>query len=280
MSLTVLPTPEPIPEFGKQRTFTITIGGQERPAILDLNTLAQVMTLTGKAIPEIIANVGTAKLDDMISLTFACLNQANPALTRTEVTSWLNHRKMNNVIRNIVEHLQTWTIADGDSSLAPYVRTPDATRAAVIDELNLSTTDSLLDIGCGEGDILLDAIHATDLVTVYGIELNEDRAKLAESRLREKVQQLELTTEIKVECVDFQSYELPLVSHVYCYLLQAANNAIAEKLQRRYAGSLTKILSVDFTFPFPLESSRIVEGPQQTQTLYLYNMASCPTLPV
>lgn len=280
MSATLPTVSEKIPEFGKQRTFEITIGGQSRPAILDLNTLVQVMNLTGKALPEIIANVSAAKLDDMISICFACLNQANPALTRAEVTSWLNHRKMSNVIRAITDHLQTWKIADGEASLAPYVRTPDATRAAAIEELNLSAADSLLDIGCGEGDVLLDALNAVELSAVYGIDLNDERAKISEDRLQERVKQLELPTSINVTCIDFQSYTLPLVSHIYCYLLQAANNAIAEKLQKTYAGSRTKIISVDFTFPFPLSATRVVESKNQTQTLYLYDMSECPTLPV
>jgi len=268
-----------MPEFGKLRNFALIIGGKERPAVLDLNTLDQILNLTSKSLPMLMANLADARVDEMISIVYSCLNQADPAISRAEVSSWLNYKKIQSVILALTKQLATWQIEDGEASLAPYVQLPEVVKKEAFDSLNLSTGQTLLDIGCGEGGVLISALAYAPLKAVFGVELNAGRAAVAKQLLLTNTEN-EKIAKVSVHHGDICDYTLPLVDAVYLYLLQESNDKLAPVLKARYAGAPTKIVSVDFTLPFPLTSRTEVTANGKVYQVYMYDMAECLPDPV
>ena len=156
-------------------------------------------------------------------------------------------------------------VDDADGSLAPFVPTPLATIAAVMDAVQLIQGCHVLELGSGDGRISIAAALHPRVAKVTGIELDPDLVSLASAKVRQAAQ---LGTKGTMQCVacsfvqgdvyqllsgqaadvnkpvpwiDVTAYHL-----IILYLLPEAEAKLGTLLRRAYETGVT-IVSITFS---------------------------------
>lgn len=113
-------------------------------------------------------------------------------------------------------------------SLAPYVPTPDDVVDRMLALAEVTRTDVVIDLGCGDGRI---PIRAARKYGARGIGVDIDPVRIAESRANAKAAGVEHLTEFRVE--DALTTDVSGASVVTLYLFSSANQALRPRLQRQ-----------------------------------------------
>jgi SAM-dependent methyltransferase len=129
------------------------------------------------------------------------------------------------------------------NQLAPSVGTPERAVEKMLEVANLKRGETLYDLGCMDGRILVAAVKEYK-VNAVGIEINERYAKKA----AEKAKREGLQDHIRVIHGDFMKTDLSGANVVTLYLATAANETLRPNLER-YLKPNTRVISYDYPIP-------------------------------
>lgn len=140
---------------------------------------------------------------------------------------------------------------------APYLPTRKAQQQAALDLLNLPKGATFIELGCGDGRMLIAA--AKRGLHVTGYELNPVLALIAWARTRKYSKQ------IKVHFGDFWRADLSRADGVYVFLIERFMPKLDSKLAQASKLRPIKLASYAFTVP-----GRKADGASQGVFLYTY----------
>lgn len=150
-------------------------------------------------------------------------------------------------------------------SLAPFVASPNNVVTAMLELAGLKENETLFDLGCGDGRIILEAAEKFGARAV-GVELDEGRYK--ECSL--KIQKFHLEDRVEVIHGTLLDVDLQKADVVTLYLLTSANEKVRGNLQRDLKTG-ARVVSHDFPIskwtPSKVKELRENYG---SHTLYLY----------
>jgi SAM-dependent methyltransferase len=162
---------------------------------------------------------------------------------------------------------QQRNLADYRNNLAPFVSTPERAVDKMLQMANLKPGETLYDLGCGEGQILIAAAQRYKVKAV-GIEIADRLAKTA----AERVKKAGLQNEVKVVHGDFMRADLSGANVVTLYLATTANESLRPNLER-YLRPNTRVVSYDYPIPGwkPIDTSESGRH-GANHTIYLYQV--------
>lgn len=138
--------------------------------------------------------------------------------------------------------------------LAPYVRTLPLVIEALLDLGQVGPKDSLLDLGCGDGRIVLAA--AARGAHGVGVDLDPERIREAQAQ----AETLGLTDQVRFEVQDLMKADLSEATVVSAYLLPQANLKLRHKLQTELRpGSRLLTHSFDMGDWIPTQTSEVAD---------------------
>lgn len=159
-------------------------------------------------------------------------------------------------------------VSDYRNNLAPYVVTPEHALDKMLDMANLKSGETLYDLGCGDGTILITAAEKYKVKAV-GIEISERLAKTAV----ERVKKAGLQNRVQVIHGDFMRTDLSAANVVTLYLAPVANDTLRPNLER-YLKPNTRVVSYDYPILGwkPIDTA-VSEGHHgATHMIYLYEV--------
>lgn len=162
---------------------------------------------------------------------------------------------------------QTPDLSDFRNNLAPYVNSPEHAIDRMLQLAALKDGETLYDLGCGDGRILIAAASRYKIKGV-GIEISEHLAKTA----AEKVKKAGLQNQVKIIHADFMKTDLSDANVVTLYLATTANDLLRPKLER-YLKPSTRVVSYDYPIPgWKAIETSATEGRNSQHTIYLYQV--------
>ncbi len=164
---------------------------------------------------------------------------------------------------------QTQDVTAYRNNLAPYVVAPERAVDKMLDMANLKPGETLYDLGCGDGNILIAAAKRNKKVKAVGIEISEQLARTAVVRVREEG----LENRVKVIHQDFMRADLSGANVVTLYLATEANDTVRPNLEK-YLRPKTRVVSYDYPIPGwkPIETQDNLGHSGVTHTIYLYEV--------
>lgn len=152
------------------------------------------------------------------------------------------------------------------NKLAPYVPSPPHVVERMLEMANLKPGETIYDLGCGDGRILITAAQLFRAKGV-GVEISDRLAKIASNR----VQKLGLQNQVKIIHGDLMNVDLSGADVVTIYLLTLSNEELRPRLEK-YLKPGARVVSHDFAVPGwkPTEVDRSSEHPGHS--IYLYVM--------
>lgn len=154
------------------------------------------------------------------------------------------------------------------NNLAPYVRSPEHAVDKMLEMANLKPGETLYDLGCGDGRILIAAAKRYNIKAV-GIEISGHLAKVA----TENVKKAGLEQRVKVIHGNFMQTDLSAANVVTLYLATTANESLRPNLER-YLHPNTRVVSYDYPIPgWKAINTAETQGPSgAAHTIYLYEV--------
>lgn len=159
-------------------------------------------------------------------------------------------------------------LKDFKTNLAPTVGSPERAIDKMLEMANPKPGETLYDLGCGDGRILIAAAEHYKVKGV-GIEIS---SRLAETAA-ENVKKHRLQGEVKIIHGNFMQTDLSPANVVTLYLATTANDTLRPNLEH-YLRPNTRVVSYDYPIPGwkPMETSE-TEGHQgAVHTIYLYEV--------
>jgi tRNA A58 N-methylase Trm61 len=144
---------------------------------------------------------------------------------------------------SLLGYAQHANVSDYRNNLAPYVVTPEHALDKMLELASLKSGDTLYDLGCGDGTILIAAAEKYKVKAV-GIEISEHLAKTA----AERIKKAGLQDRVQVIHGDFMHTDLSAANVVTLYLAPVANDALRPNLER-YLKPNTRVVSYDYPIP-------------------------------
>lgn len=139
---------------------------------------------------------------------------------------------------------------------APYLPTLKAQQEKALALLDLKKDETLLELGCGDGRVLLAA--AKQGLRGVGYELNPLLFVVA------KIVTWRYRNQIRIHFGNYWHLSWPACEGIYVFLLDKYMPKLSEKISQEYNGKRIKVVSLAFAFPG--------HKPLKTDTsLYLYN---------
>lgn len=159
-------------------------------------------------------------------------------------------------------------LAQYGKKFAPYVVTPEHAVDRMLEMANLKPGETLFDLGCGDGRILITAVQKYQVKAV-GIEISGHLAKSA----AEKVKKEGLQDRIKIIHGDFMKQDLSSANVVTLYLETTANDALRPNLEQ-FLKPNTRVVSYDYPIPGWKEmgTAEAKGGRGFSHTIYLYQV--------
>lgn len=127
--------------------------------------------------------------------------------------------------------------------LAPYVNSPQRAVDKMLGMANLKPGETLYDLGCGDGRILITAVQKYHVKAV-GVEISDRLARTAE----DNVKALGLENQVKVIRGDFMQTDLSAADVVTLYLMTTANESLRPNLEK-YLKKDARVVSYDYPIP-------------------------------
>ena len=156
-------------------------------------------------------------------------------------------------------------------SLALFVPTPNEVVRAMLKLAELKTGETLYDLGCGDGRIVIMAAQEFGAKAV-GVELDDGRY----NDCVKKIHELNIEDSVSIIHDDLLNVDLSKADVVTLYLLSSTNEKIKPNLEQ-YLKKGARIVSHDFQIP-GWKSARIQEFRETDSngfhTLYLYLVPS------
>jgi protein-L-isoaspartate O-methyltransferase len=159
-------------------------------------------------------------------------------------------------------------LGDYRNNLAPFVPSPEHAVDKMLEIANLKPGETLYDLGCGDGRILIAAASKYKAKAV-GIEISDHLARTA----AERVKKAGLQHDVKIIHGDFMKTDLSDANVVTLYLATAANDTLRPNLER-YLKPMTRVVSYDYPIPGwkPIETSETEGRSNAVHTIYLYQV--------
>jgi SAM-dependent methyltransferase len=159
-------------------------------------------------------------------------------------------------------------LSDFRNNLAPYVNSPEQAVDKMLELAKLKPGETLYDLGCGDGRILIAAAEKYK-VRAVGIEISEHLARTA----AENVKRAGLQSQVKVIHGDFMRTNLSDANVVTLYLATTANDRLRPNLEH-YLHPKTRVVSYDYPIPGwkPIDTSETEGHHGATHTIYLYEV--------
>ena len=159
-------------------------------------------------------------------------------------------------------------LSDFKNNLAPNVRSPQRAVDRMLEIAKLKPGETLYDLGCGEGQILITAAQRYNVKGV-GIEISRDLAQAA----AEKVRKAKLQDQITIVHGDFMQTDLSKANVVSLYLAPLANESLRPNLER-YLRPHTRVVSYDYPIAEwkPIDTSEWQGRSGAVHTIYLYEV--------
>ncbi|MBV9762280.1 MAG: class I SAM-dependent methyltransferase [Acidobacteriaceae bacterium] len=159
-------------------------------------------------------------------------------------------------------------LSDYKNNLAPHVRSPQRAVDRMLEIAKLKPGETLYDLGCGEGQILIAAAERYKVKAV-GIEISRDLADTA----AEKVRKAKLQSQVTIVHGDFMQTDLSKADVVTLYLAPLANESLRPNLER-YLRPHTRVVSYDYPIPEwkPIDTSESQGRSGAVHTIYLYEI--------
>ncbi|MBC7708327.1 methyltransferase domain-containing protein [Polaromonas sp.] len=123
---------------------------------------------------------------------------------------------------------------------APYLPTLSPQVNAALKLADLKSGDTLLELGCGDGKVVLAA--AKEGYRVVGYELNPIMAAIAWLRT------LRYRKLVTIRCADFWRQSWPPAQAIFVFLLPKYMTKLDTKVMQQYPGGV-KVVSFAFTIP-------------------------------
>ena len=153
-------------------------------------------------------------------------------------------------------------------SLAPFVPTPIEVVRAMLQLAELRSGETLFDLGCGDGRIVVMAAQEFGAKT-FGVELNKGRY----SECVKKIHELHLENQANIIHDDLLKVDLSEADVVTLYLLTSANEKVKPNLEL-YLKKGARVVSHDFEMPgwkyVKVREIKETENNNYSHTLYLY----------
>jgi SAM-dependent methyltransferase len=159
-------------------------------------------------------------------------------------------------------------ISDFKNDLAPYVGSPQHAVERMLAMANLKPGETLYDLGCGDGRILIAAAQRYNIKAV-GVEISERLAKEAAT----KVKKQGLQSSIRIIHGNLLETDLSKADVVTLYLNNSANESLRPNLEH-YLRPHTRVVSYDYPIPGwkPMDTSDTEGHSGDTHTIYLYEV--------
>lgn len=138
---------------------------------------------------------------------------------------------------------------------APYVPTLTKQVKVSLDMLDLSPGETMLELGCGDGKVLIAA--AKRGWKVVGYELNPILAAVAYARTRR------YGGRVRIVCGDFWRKDWPEAQGIFGFILPKYMTKLHTKVIQEYSNPV-KVVSFAFTIP-DVQPAKVKDG------VYLYN---------
>jgi ribosomal protein L11 methylase PrmA len=130
---------------------------------------------------------------------------------------------------------------DGDDSVAPYVPTPMSVVRSMLELVEAGPSDTVVDLGCGDGRILIMAVEEFNVDKAVGYELNKHLVETAMDSINSK----ELGDKISIMNENIMEADLSSATIVTLYLTTTGNAKLRPKFMEELREG-TRIISHDF----------------------------------
>ena len=159
-------------------------------------------------------------------------------------------------------------LSDFRNNLAPYVVAPERAVDKMLEMANLKPGETLYDLGCGDGRIIITAAKRYNVKAV-GVEISEQLARKAVDNARKAGVQ----NQVKVIHQDFMRTDLSDANVVTLYLATTANDTLRPNLER-YLRPSARVVSYDYPIPRwkPIETGESTGHSGITHMIYLYEV--------
>lgn len=141
---------------------------------------------------------------------------------------------------------------------APYLPTLKKSRQQALELLDLSPGQTLYELGCGDGTMLIEA--AKKELQVVGYELNPLLAIICWLRTRK------YKDRVKIVCGNFWQADLSKADGVYVFLLDRFMPRLDKKIQKSAQNRRIKLVSNAFAIPKKKPAKKT-----GSMLLYIYN---------
>ena len=152
--------------------------------------------------------------------------------------------------------------------LAPSVGSPENAIEKILQAANLRPGETLYDLGCGDGRILIRAAKKYKVKAV-GVEISSSLAESAAEAVRKNG----LQKQVKIVHGDFMSMDLSAANVVTLYLAPTANDTLRPNLERELRPN-TRVVSYDYPIVgwIPINTWETSGHLGDTHTIYLYEV--------
>lgn len=153
-------------------------------------------------------------------------------------------------------------------SFAPYVNSPEQAIQKMLDMADLKPGETLYDLGCGDGRILISAAKKYR-VRAVGVEISSHLAQ----RAAENVKKAGLASRVTVVHGNFMNTDLSQADVVTLYLATTANESLRPNLEK-FLRPKSRVVSYDYPIPGwkAIETSDTEGLHGATHTIYLYEV--------
>jgi protein-L-isoaspartate O-methyltransferase len=154
------------------------------------------------------------------------------------------------------------------NSLAPTVGSPEQAVDRMLQMANLKPGETLYDLGCGDGRILIAAAKRYKIRAV-GVELSERLARRAAANAKKAGVQDRIT----IQHGDMRKTDLSHADVVTLYLATAANETLRPVLERSLRVN-SRVISYDYPIPGwqPINTADTTGTSGDIHTIYLYQV--------
>ena len=141
-------------------------------------------------------------------------------------------------------------------------------REPLLRALQLSETSKILDIGCGDGRVLIWAAQHVPGCSALGYEIDEERANQAQGLVRDAG----LDSQVTIKCGNALEAPLEGVTHAFLFLTTRGMRKVLPMLQD--AKTRVRVISMWFKFDnvAPVETLKLDDERGMRHPLYVYEI--------